>query len=79
MNEKRRLSTRRNFIKRAAVGAAGVFGMPDFVPHSAFGSATPSKRINVGCIGTGNMGFPVTEPDWASSDACGGIRTFLYR
>lgn len=57
MTEKRRLSTRRDFIKRAAVGAAGVFGMPYFVPRLAFGSAAPSNRINIGCIGTGNMGF----------------------
>jgi predicted dehydrogenase len=31
--------------------------MPYFVPRSAFGSAAPSNRINVGSIGTGNMGF----------------------
>jgi predicted dehydrogenase len=57
MTKRKRLSTRRDFIKRAVVSTAGVFGAPYFVPRSVFGSAAPSNRINIGCIGTGNMGF----------------------
>jgi len=31
--------------------------MPYLVPSSVLGGDAPSERINVGCIGTGNMGF----------------------
>ncbi|MCP4613830.1 MAG: Gfo/Idh/MocA family oxidoreductase [Planctomycetes bacterium] len=57
MSDKSRLSSRRNFLKYAAVGATGAFGMPYLVASSALGASAPSNRINVGCIGTGNMGF----------------------
>ena len=57
MIDKNRLSNRRDFLKCAAVGAVGAFGLPYFVPRSVFGSTAPSNRISVGCIGTGNMGF----------------------
>jgi len=57
MNNETRLSTRRSFLRGAAAGTAGVCGLPWVVPCSVFGSAAPSNRINVGCIGTGNMGF----------------------
>src|SRR3954451_8798997 len=48
--------SRREFVKSAA--AAGALAAPYFVPASVFGAAAPSNRINVGCIGVGNQGFP---------------------
>lgn len=47
--------SRRSFIKTAA--AATAFAAPAYVPASVFGTAAPSNRINVGCIGVGNQGF----------------------
>jgi len=52
-----RTTTRRGFMKTAALTAAAVFGAPTIVPSSVFGANAPSNRINVGCIGTGNQGF----------------------
>ncbi|HUV64576.1 MAG TPA: Gfo/Idh/MocA family oxidoreductase [Sedimentisphaerales bacterium] len=57
MTHAKRFPTRRDFIKSMAAVGAGVFGIPYSVPSSVFGSVAPSNRINVGCIGTGNMGF----------------------
>src|SRR6266576_2361008 len=48
--------SRRDFVKSAAAAAA--LAAPYFVPASVFGAAAPSNRINVGCIGVGNQGFP---------------------
>src|SRR4051794_31882272 len=48
--------SRREFVKSAA--AAGALAAPYFVPASVFGAAAPSNRINVGCVGIGNQGFP---------------------
>ena len=48
--------SRRDFVKSAAVATA--LAAPYFVPASVFGAAAPSNRINVGCIGVGNQGFP---------------------
>src|SRR5205809_7403031 len=48
--------SRRQFVKSAA--AAGAIAAPYFVPASVFGASAPSNRINVGCIGVGNQGFP---------------------
>jgi predicted dehydrogenase len=57
MSDKSRLSSRRDFLKCAAAGVMGTYGMPYLVTNSALGAGAPSNRINVGCIGTGNMGF----------------------
>src|SRR5882757_5455502 len=48
--------SRRDFVKSAAGATALV--APYFVPASVFGAGAPSNRINVGCIGVGNQGFP---------------------
>src|SRR6185436_6795544 len=48
--------SRREFVQSAA--AATALAAPYFVPASVFGAAAPSNRINVGCIGVGNQGFP---------------------
>jgi myo-inositol 2-dehydrogenase / D-chiro-inositol 1-dehydrogenase len=46
---------RRDFLKATAT-AAGVVSLPICLPHSVFGADAPSKRITIGCIGTGRMG-----------------------
>src|SRR5947207_5582093 len=48
--------SRREFVKSAT--AAGALAAPYFVSASVFGATAPSNRINVGCIGVGNQGFP---------------------
>jgi predicted dehydrogenase len=48
--------SRRGFLKTTA--AATALAAPYFVPASVFGANAPSNRINVGCIGVGNQGFP---------------------
>jgi len=57
MNKKQ--ISRRQFIKRSAVTAAGMAGFPYFVRSSALGQASnvkPSNRITLGCIGMGGQG-----------------------
>ncbi len=50
--------SRRDFLKRSTIAAGGAFfGLPAIVPASALGSNSPSNRINIGCIGTGNQGI----------------------
>ena len=54
----RHQSTRRNFIKQVAAGAAAL-GFPYMIPSSALGNAgavAPSNRITMGAIGVGGMG-----------------------
>ncbi len=51
--------TRRGFLKRTAVAAAGVVAFPAIVPASALGadgSVAPSNRIGMGFIGVGKLG-----------------------
>ena len=52
-----RTITRRNLLQRTAAGAAAILGAPWVVPSTVFGALAPSNRINIGCIGAGNMGF----------------------
>ena len=51
--------SRRRFLKSTA--AIGALAAPYYVPASVFGSAAPSNRINVACIGVGNQGYPVMQ------------------
>jgi predicted dehydrogenase len=58
MTEKRRTEiSRRKALTIAAqgIGATTVLGFPSIVPASVFGATAPSKRINVGGIGTGRI------------------------
>jgi predicted dehydrogenase len=58
MTEKRRTEiSRRKALTIAAqgIGATTVLGFPSIVPASVFGATAPSKRINVGAIGTGRI------------------------
>jgi hypothetical protein len=50
--------TRRRFMTGVGKGVAGSLvaaGFPAIVPASVFGASAPSKRINVGAIGTGRI------------------------
>src|SRR5512145_3479007 len=51
-------TSRRGFIRiagKAAAASSLVAGFPAIVPASVFGAAAPSKRINIGAIGTGRI------------------------
>jgi len=63
-------NTRRNFIK-STVGLAGTLSLPWIVPASALGSngePSPSSRINLGLIGTGNINTHHREVFLAEKD-----------
>lgn len=47
--------TRRDFIKKSSLLAAGTFVLPTIVPSSVFGKTAPSNQINIGMIGTGRQ------------------------
>ena len=58
MNHRQRI-TRRSLLKRVIRAAGVTAAFPYIVPSSALGSSgsvAPSKRIVMGCIGTGNQG-----------------------
>jgi len=53
-------TSRRDFIKRSAATAAGIFVVPHIIPSSALGmgnSTAPGDRIVIGAIGTGSQGM----------------------
>jgi predicted dehydrogenase len=50
-----RMSTRRDFIKKAASAGAGLIAAPVIVPSSVFGASAPSNHIHIGAIGTGRI------------------------
>jgi len=52
---RRRLSTRRDFLRESAAIASAGLGVPWLAPTSVFGVYAPSNRIHVGCIGNGNQ------------------------
>ena len=50
--------SRREFVTASTAGVVGasvVSGFPSIVPSTVFGATSPSKRINVGAIGTGRI------------------------
>ncbi|MBN1392069.1 MAG: Gfo/Idh/MocA family oxidoreductase [Sedimentisphaerales bacterium] len=56
-NSKIKDISRRGFLKATATAAAGAaFGVPYVITTSVHGADAPSKKITVGCIGTGRMG-----------------------
>ncbi len=53
-------TSRRDFLKKASLAAAGTIGIPLFIPARALGRAgnvAPSDRIVMGCVGTGSQGM----------------------
>jgi predicted dehydrogenase len=49
------LTSRRRFLRQTAAASLAL-GLPTLIPASVLGAAAPSKRINVGFIGTGQHG-----------------------
>ncbi|MDR1723014.1 MAG: Gfo/Idh/MocA family oxidoreductase [Tannerella sp.] len=49
------MSTRRNFLKQSLSAGLGLFAVPTIIPASVLGKNAPSKRINIGAIGTGRI------------------------
>jgi predicted dehydrogenase len=67
-----RKTSRRRWLKEAAGMAAGAAALPYFVAASALGragSAAPSNRIAVGCIGLGNRGTALIDGFLRQDDA----------
>jgi predicted dehydrogenase len=53
-------TSRRDFVRRSATVAAGVFVIPEIIPSSALGmggKTAPSNRVVMGAIGTGSQGM----------------------
>jgi predicted dehydrogenase len=53
-------TSRRDFVKRSAATAAGIFVVPNIIPSSVFGMGrrtAPSDRVVIGAIGTGSQGM----------------------
>ncbi len=48
-------NTRRDFLKKSTVAAAGTMLIPSIVPASVFGKTAPSNQINIGMVGTGRQ------------------------
>ena len=48
--------SRREFLKGSAVAAGAAIAWPTIVPSSVLGTAAPSNRITLGCIGVGGKG-----------------------
>jgi predicted dehydrogenase len=52
-------NSRRQFLKKAGLAAVGAVGAPLFIPSRVFGRngvVAPGSKINIACIGVGNMG-----------------------
>ena len=63
--------SRREFIKTALVGSAGVIGLPTILPRSVFGAASPNKVIQVAQIGCGREGR--TDAEGVMAHALGRV------
>jgi predicted dehydrogenase len=53
-------TSRREFVKRSAATAAGIFVVPNIIPSSVLGMGrkiAPSNRVVIGAIGTGSQGM----------------------
>lgn len=53
---------RRKFLKISSVALSGKILIPSIVSSTIFGANAPSKRINVGLIGTGRQGIGINLP-----------------
>ncbi|HEY3860823.1 MAG TPA: Gfo/Idh/MocA family oxidoreductase [Verrucomicrobiae bacterium] len=61
-------ASRRQFIKRSVVGAAGLIAMPTIVPSSVFGANAPSNKIHVAHIGCGRISHGMDMPGVLKAD-----------
>ena len=60
-------STRRDFLKNTALGAAGSLIIPTILPSSVFGTLAPSNRINIAVIGCGRQSITPNIPQLLES------------
>ncbi len=49
--------SRRGFMKNAGVAAGAVTAFPTIIPAAVLGQNSPSKVLNVACVGVGGMGL----------------------
>jgi myo-inositol 2-dehydrogenase/D-chiro-inositol 1-dehydrogenase len=62
------MTTRREFLRRSAVGTLGVMVLPTIVPSYVFGKEAPSNRINVAMIGCGRQTVTPNIPQFLKSE-----------
>jgi myo-inositol 2-dehydrogenase / D-chiro-inositol 1-dehydrogenase len=72
--------SRRNFVKKSVLGAAGTFIVPVIVPSTVFGKNAPGNKISIGQIGCGRIGrehdIPmIIKNDIARYVACSDLDT----
>lgn len=60
-------TTRRSFIRSAAIGTAGAIALPTIMPSNLLGSSAPSNRINVAMIGCGRQSIQPNIPQLLQS------------
>ncbi|MBM3861852.1 MAG: Gfo/Idh/MocA family oxidoreductase [Verrucomicrobia bacterium] len=68
MNTQDQFISRRSFLRRVSVVAAGIAGTPHIIPSSVFGANAPGNRITVGFIGCGRQAFDYNIPDFIKTD-----------
>ncbi|MBE0655734.1 MAG: Gfo/Idh/MocA family oxidoreductase, partial [Bacteroidales bacterium] len=61
---------RRNFLKKAGVGTAGILTFPTILPSAILGKSSPSNRINVAMIGCGRQTKDPNIPQLLASENC---------
>lgn len=62
MNNQDPSTSRRGFLRRTSLAAAGIAGVPHILPSPVFGAAAPSKTVTVGFIGCGRQAFDFNIP-----------------
>lgn len=60
--------SRRDYLKRSFIGAAGAIFVPTIVPSSVFGKNAPSNKINIGQIGCGRIARDHDLPQTMKND-----------
>ena len=61
-------SKRRDFIKGATIGTAGIFVVPTILPSYLLGKKSPANRINVAVIGIGRQTVNPNIPQFLKSE-----------
>ena len=55
MKPKEKQATRRDFLKKTSIAAAGAIVAPAILPSKVFGKTAPRNQINIGMVGTGRQ------------------------
>ncbi len=61
--------SRRDYLKKSLIGAAGAFAVPAIVPSTVFGKNAPSNKINIAQIGFGRIAQVHDLPETMKYDA----------